>query len=112
MRILELGNALGDLDGAALGHVLRVRRRREGLAGDLAGPHIGGTRRHAEQCRIAHEFAPIDLLVRKLFAQLADELVLFLTHFGTSPFGHHTFLEIACKGTLSLHLIALSLSFC
>ena len=65
-----------------------------------------------EQRCVADELAAIHGLVRKLFAQLADELVLFLTHFGTSPFGHHTFLEIACKGTLSLHLIALSLSFC
>ena len=59
VRIVDLGHPHGDLDGAALGQILRQGRRRERLAGDLARPHVGGARGHAEQRRITNELAAV-----------------------------------------------------
>src|SRR4029453_18632174 len=39
VRIVDLRDALGDADGAALRNVLRHRRLRNRLTGDLARPH-------------------------------------------------------------------------
>ncbi len=74
----HLGDALGDLEDAALGQVLGHRGGCKGLTSDLAGPHIGRARRHAEQARIAHEFAPVDLLVGKLLLELGNPDMLFV----------------------------------
>ena len=70
----------------ALRNVLRHAGGGDRLAGDLARPHIGGARRHAEQRRVADEFAPVDFLVRQLLLQLRNPDMFFIRH---SRFSSH-----------------------
>src|SRR5262245_1388266 len=70
VRIVDLRYTHRNLNGAALGQVLRTGWRRKGLTRDLASPHVSCACRHAQQRAVAHELSARDQAVGKLLLQL------------------------------------------